>query len=75
VVSSAMVRVRDIDGQWENQAQVVYEYVAGGQTYRGSRVKFGFTPQAKPTVTRYPAGCEVDVHYDPAKPQESVLER
>jgi hypothetical protein len=75
VISSTLVRARDLDGEATAEARVTYEYNVGGQTFRASRVKFGFTPPAKLTVSRYPTGCEVDVFYDPKKPADAVLER
>jgi hypothetical protein len=48
------------------------------RTYRGDRVTFGVvsstaTGVGKRTARRYPVGSEVDVHYDPMMPSESVL--
>ncbi len=75
VIGSAVERVRDADGEWSMEPRITYEYTVNGQVFRGTRVKFGFTPKAQPTVARYPVGQEVEVFYDPAKPGEAVLER
>jgi hypothetical protein len=61
-----------------HRSKVVYEYEVNGRTYRGDRVTFGVvssttTGVSKRTARRYPVGTEVDVHYDPKMPSESVL--
>ena len=57
---------------------IVFAYEVGGRPYTGNRVGWWFagpTGQgARDLVARYPAGRVVNVHYDPARPQDAVLE-
>jgi hypothetical protein len=60
---------------------VVYEYVANGYRYQNNRMNFG-SPMgygsptiAQEIVGRYHPGNIIDVYFDPANPQDSVLER
>jgi hypothetical protein len=59
---------------------VVYEYEAAGQRFRGDRIaqspgiNNGVPIFAEKTVQRYPCGSAVDVHFNPKRPSESVLE-
>ena len=61
-------------------ADVAYEYDLDGRTLVGSRVWIGDGYSSSPgtehrdAVTRYPVGRQVQVHYDPQDPDESVLE-
>lgn len=60
--------------------KVEYEYtVAGGHTYRSSRVNLGSRwsdlAAAQAVVARYPAQAAVQVFYNPSQPAEAVLER
>jgi hypothetical protein len=75
VVSAQVFRNNDLDGQPQDEPLITYEYVVAKQTFRSTRVKFGFTPKTKPTMAKYPSGSIVQVFYDPSKPAESVLER
>lgn len=55
-----------------------YQYEVGGRLYTGKRIAFyrrctGSRAQA--LVARHPVGSRVQVFYDPARPEESVLER
>ena len=59
---------------------VQYEYQVGGQNYQGNRLAFqekGYNSHKKAfkLVAAYPAGNPVSVYYDPANPQNAVLER
>jgi hypothetical protein len=62
---------------------VTYEYEVNGHRYRGDRLRasdgfysVGMLPgSAQAIVDRYPAGAPVTVYYNPASPQESLLER
>jgi hypothetical protein len=59
---------------------VDYEYMVGPQLFRGNRLSFmdkGYSnsKQAYAAVQGYPAGGPVWVFYNPAKPQDCVLER
>ena len=59
---------------------VAYEYEAAGQSFRGDRIAQSpginrtLPILAEKTVQRYPSGSAVDVHYNPKRPGESVLE-
>ena len=61
---------------------VVYQYQVDGKPYTGQVIKAGeqffsvriYGAEQK-TVARYPVGAQVMVHYNPANPQESALER
>jgi hypothetical protein len=60
--------------------KVVYEYEAAGQRFKGDRIaqspgfNRGVPIFAEKTVQRYPSGSAVDVHFNPKRPSESVLE-
>jgi hypothetical protein len=58
--------------------RVEYEFTQGFHKYRGSRVDFAAVvagPDAKATVARYPVGQKVTVYFNPADPNESVIDR
>jgi hypothetical protein len=63
------------------EPQVVYQYHIGGQAYEAGRVSFdvaagaGSENWAKGIVARYPAGSAVMVFYNPARPDEAVIEQ
>jgi Protein of unknown function (DUF3592) len=60
--------------------QGIYSYEVQGRRFEGKRLRFGSQPHTcrkslvRENVARYPEGASVTVHYDPAKPSESVLE-
>jgi len=59
---------------------VQYEYQVGDKTYQGNRFAFkepSFSSQRKAfkLVAGFAAGSPVSVFYDPANPQDAVLER
>jgi hypothetical protein len=60
---------------------VEYTYQVAGQTYTGHEITFGFkqgfgnASKAQTVVGKYPVGAQVSVYYDPADPQQAVLER
>lgn len=59
---------------------IEYSYTVDGKTYRGRLVfpagTFPQTPEfAASYVKKYPVGSMVTVYYNPAAPEESVLER
>jgi hypothetical protein len=57
---------------------VEYQYSLMGQAYTGKRIAFGANrynyKKALEIVSRYPVGEQVNVHYNPEKPREAVLE-
>jgi hypothetical protein len=79
VERSEVVTRRDKDGTMYS-ADVAYKYEVDQREYRSSNVSFGggFSSSssgwANKLVNRYPVGKEIDVHYDPEEPGNSVLE-
>lgn len=60
--------------------KVDYRYTAKGQQYVGTRINFlrpyyASEKKAKAVVANYTAGASVTIAYDPADPQNSVLDR
>lgn len=59
--------------------RVVYSYEVNGRTYSGDRLAMGtvasssLVAMAQKTADEYPVGREVQVHYNPDGPGESVL--
>jgi len=58
---------------------IAYEYSVGERTYLGSRISAFAASSSNKTVwerlaDRYPVGSTVEVHYDPAQPECSVLD-
>lgn len=57
---------------------VNYQYALMGKTFEGKRLGFGATrvkfQEAQDITNKYLAGTQVIVHYNPNKPEESVLE-
>lgn len=63
---------------WTWLPRFTYQYEVGGQVYRGGRIAFyrrctGSSAQG--LVERHPTGSRVRVFYDPARPEEAVLDR
>lgn len=62
-------------------AVLVYEYVAGGRSYRGDKFNvdgpqvFSSRQRADEHIRKYPPGAEVAVYYDPARPERAALSR
>lgn len=59
---------------------VQYEYQVGGRTYQSSQLSFGGGVSgtqgwAQKALQPYTPGAPAAVYYNPAKPQEAVLER
>ncbi|HLM58000.1 MAG TPA: DUF3592 domain-containing protein [Pyrinomonadaceae bacterium] len=62
---------------WTWLPRLTYQYEVGGRVYQGRRIAFykrrtGFGAQE--LVARHPVGSLVQVHYDPARPEEAVLD-
>lgn len=61
--------------------KVVYEYEVNGQRYHSDRFNLGWEvgrgwkSGVQKTVDRFPVGSLVPVYYNPAKPDESALEK
>jgi hypothetical protein len=61
-----------------NFADVNYTFAAGGNTYRGNRISLSEDQgnfEVPETLKRYPQGKAVTVYYNPADPNECILER
>ena len=57
------------------KAVIEFRYTVDGHEYHNSVGKSGGSKSsAEEEVARYPAGTEVEVHYDPKKPTASGLE-
>lgn len=57
---------------------IAYEYNVGGKRYKGERISLAENlpeSEIEATLARYPLGAQVTVYYDPANPQQAVLER
>jgi hypothetical protein len=59
--------------------EIAYEFQVGGVTHRGRRLRFGGGPYYRQRtvdaiLARYPKGAQVQVLYDPAKPDNCALE-
>ena len=65
-------------GRTNKEPAVNYQYSVMGTLYNASRVSFGekktSRKKAGEIVARYPAGSEVNAHYNPEKVEEAVLE-
>jgi hypothetical protein len=78
VKSSAVVSHPQWGGGRSFEPVITYEYSVGGQIYKQSRLrvlgKYWNKEWAKGVTKRYPTGNRVTVYYDPAAPQQAVLE-
>ena len=81
VIRTDIVRERARNGGGSTyQAKVEYQYAIEGVTHYGSRVSFAGNVNtsnrgaAMKITDQYRKGTEVAVYYDPADPEESVLE-
>ena len=61
-----------------NEPRVEYEYHVDGKRFRSKRITIGEKTtgeELEQILARYPLGTKVTVYYDPAKPNNAVLER
>lgn len=68
----------DSDTAVTNSPNVVYEYRVNDQSFRNGRITIGERTseyELESILDRYPVGAQVLVYYNPANPQEAVLER
>ena len=78
VSNSYLERRRSSKGGSTSYPVVQYSYQAGGQPYQGRKIAPGMEAGgsgAGSVVSRYPAGAQVMVFYDPQNPSDAVLER
>lgn len=77
VNTSYLERRSSSDSGSTNYPVVQYSYQVGGQTYNGMKIapgpEVGGTGAGK-VVSRYPAGAQVMVFYNPQNPSDAVLE-
>ena len=79
-VLAAVVGVQSGDDGPTYFPRITYTYSVNGQAYQNDRLVIGggisgSRGPAEQIVARYPAGSQVPVYYNPANPQEAVLER
>jgi hypothetical protein len=81
VTHSGVRRSTDSDGGTSYEPDVRYMYDVGGRAFENRRLLFGGTLNsgssrgAEKHAARYAAGSVVQVYYNPANPQDAVLER
>jgi hypothetical protein len=82
VVITSTIQVEHSHNSRSEIPVVVYQYQVNGKPHTGQVVKAGeqffsvrLMGDAQKTIARYPVGAQVMVHYNPANPQESALER
>lgn len=79
ITRSELSQARD-KGTTMYWAEVAYEYAVDGRKHSGDTIWIGDGYRSsdathfRRVVSRYPVGHVVDVHYDPAEPESSVLE-
>jgi hypothetical protein len=79
VVEGHVVSNRIIEKENRFAAEVIYAYSVEGKTYKCDRIRSGKSPFVKEKevveafITRYPEGDAVQVHYDPANPENARL--
>jgi hypothetical protein len=80
VLESRVTSSSDSDGTTYGYG-IRYRYAVGGQSFEGDRYAFGAGKssdghgRASQLVRQHPVGSKLTVYYDPAKPQQSVIER
>ena len=68
----------DNGSESRNFADVTYEFQIGSQKHRGTRVTVGEdlgNGDVAETLIRYPTGKNVTIYYNPANPEQCVIER
>jgi hypothetical protein len=81
VSESRVLASSDSEGGTTYEPRVGYAYDVGGRPFENARLAFGGTvgdgnpTGAQRVVARYPVGAIVHVYYNPANPQDAVLER
>ena len=82
ILSSSLQWRSGAHGTQSQEAVVIYQYQVSGQIYQGRTVRAGeqfltvrVPGQAQAIVSRYPAGAQVTVYYNPANPSDAALEK
>lgn len=77
-VKTSRVSTSTRKGKTKYSFDIGYDYAVNGQSYSGSRVRFGGAGNSKSSAEeltrKYPAGATVAVHYYPDNPSECTLE-
>jgi hypothetical protein len=58
---------------------IAYEYAVEGAVYQAARLRFGDTAEpelsrARRVAERFPIGAGIEIHYNPARPDEATIE-
>jgi hypothetical protein len=80
ITSSQIIGTRRRKGGAMYRPSISYRYDVGGRTLTGTRIQWGGQVSssseswARGIVERFPQGALVQVHYDPANPDNAVLD-
>ena len=78
ITRSEIKQSRGTQGDSEYMPDIHYSYTVNGTGFSGTRVRHGLMKLdlkgAEAMRGRYPEGSAVEVHYNPDKPGDSVLE-
>src|SRR5882672_3247953 len=80
VVTQSRIREGYLKSVKAYAPDVEYQYTVLGSEHAGSTLRFstvskwGTEPAAKKRISPFPVGRQVDIHYNPKDPSESVLE-
>ena len=80
ITQSEVVQANDSDGPFSSRPRLKYNYLVNGQNFVGDRLSYLGTGlldslSARRLVQERPVGQEVDVFYNPHRPDDAVLER
>jgi hypothetical protein len=83
VLSSEIEQDQDDNG-WHIRPTITYQYQAGGKAFNSNTLEFGSKREwfdgdkgrmlADEKAKEYPVGGTVEVHFNPSKPENAVLE-
>lgn len=77
IISSEVTTHHTSKGGTSYNAAVTYRFTVDGKYFEGSRIRFGMTVSSRSYATSivnaHPSGSTVQIFYNPANPQESVL--
>ncbi len=75
-------QVKKVENQISYEAyypDIEYEYIVNGKRYKSSKIFLTNIESdyktIKKLVEKYPEGKEIDIYYNPFKPEESILKR